>query len=57
MSNPQVELHIAKLGVITVELDLEKAPKSTANFLSYVESGPYDNLSQVTELIRAQDNL
>jgi peptidyl-prolyl cis-trans isomerase B (cyclophilin B) len=43
MSNPQVELHIAKLGVITVELDLEKAPKSTANFLSYVESGHYDN--------------
>ena len=26
-------------GVITLELDSEKAPKSAANFLSYVESG------------------
>jgi len=32
MSNPQVELHIADLGVITIELDAENAPKSTANF-------------------------
>ena len=27
MSNPQVELHIAKYGVITLELDAVKAPK------------------------------
>ena len=33
MSHPQVELHIAGYGVITLELDGEKAPKSTANFL------------------------
>ncbi|MDP1524206.1 MAG: peptidylprolyl isomerase [Rhodocyclaceae bacterium] len=29
-------------GVITLELDSEKAPKSAANFLAYVESGHYD---------------
>ncbi len=43
MTNPKVELHIAKLGVITLELDAEKAPKSTANFLAYVSKGHYDN--------------
>jgi peptidyl-prolyl cis-trans isomerase B (cyclophilin B) len=43
MSNPQVELHIANLGVITLELDQEKAPKTVANFLSYVKKGHYDN--------------
>jgi len=43
MSNPQVELHIADLGVVTIELDAENAPKSTANFLSYVEKGHYNN--------------
>ena len=43
MSNPQVELHIAGLGVITIELDAEKAPLSAANFLSYVAKGHYDN--------------
>ena len=43
MSNPQVELHIAGHGVITLELDQEKAPKSVENFLSYVKKGHYDN--------------
>ena len=43
MSNPTVELHIAGRGVITLELDQDKAPKSVANFLSYVASGHYDN--------------
>lgn len=42
MSNPKVELHIADYGVITLELDADKAPKSTANFLSYVAKGHYD---------------
>ena len=42
MSNPKVELHIAGHGVITLELDAEKAPVSTANFLSYVKKGHYD---------------
>jgi len=42
MSHPQVELHIAKLGVITLELDADKAPKSTENFLAYVKAGHYD---------------
>ena len=43
MSNPKVELHIANYGVITLELDQDKAPKSVANFLSYVKKGHYDN--------------
>jgi peptidyl-prolyl cis-trans isomerase B (cyclophilin B) len=43
MSNPQVELHIAGHGVITLEIDAEKAPKSAANFLAYVNKGHYNN--------------
>ena len=43
MSNPKVDLHIAGHGVITLELDAEKAPLSTANFLSYVNNGHYNN--------------
>lgn len=49
MSNPQVELHItinvaetATPGVITIELDAVNAPKSTENFLNYVNSGFYN---------------
>ncbi len=40
--NPQVELHIAGHGVITLELDAAKAPKSVENFLAYVRDGHYD---------------
>ena len=43
MSNPQVELHITGYGVITLELDADKAPKSTENFLAYVNKGHYNN--------------
>jgi peptidyl-prolyl cis-trans isomerase B (cyclophilin B) len=43
MSNPKVELHIADYGVITLELEQDKAPKSVANFLSYVNKGHYTN--------------
>jgi peptidyl-prolyl cis-trans isomerase B (cyclophilin B) len=43
MSNPQVELHVTGYGVITLELDQDKAPKSVANFLAYVNKGHYDN--------------
>jgi len=43
MTNPIVELHIAEHGVITLELDKEKAPLSVANFLAYIEHGHYDN--------------
>ena len=49
MSNPQVELHVtingaetATQGVITLELDAVNAPKSTENFLAYVNKGHYD---------------
>jgi peptidyl-prolyl cis-trans isomerase B (cyclophilin B) len=40
--NPKVELHIAGEGVITLELDEQKAPKTVANFLNYVRKGHYD---------------
>ena len=43
MSNPQVELHITGYGVITLELDQAKAPKSVSNFLAYVSKGHYNN--------------
>ena len=43
MSNPKVELHIKDHGVITLELDAVKAPKTVANFLSYVSKGHYSN--------------
>jgi peptidyl-prolyl cis-trans isomerase B (cyclophilin B) len=40
--NPRVELHIAGQGVVTLELDEQKAPKTVANFVSYVKKGHYD---------------
>ncbi|MDB5753452.1 MAG: Rotamase [Ramlibacter sp.] len=40
--NPKVELHIAGHGVVTIELDEAKAPKTVANFLNYVRKGHYD---------------
>ena len=43
MSNTQVELHVTNYGVITLELDQDKAPKSVANFLAYVAKGHYNN--------------
>ena len=43
MSNPQVELHIKDKGVITLELDQDKAPKTVENFLNYVNNGHYNN--------------
>ena len=43
MSNQKVELHVKDYGVITLELDADKAPKSTANFLNYVAKGHYNN--------------
>ena len=42
MSHPQVELHIQDHGVITLELDADKAPLSVENFLSYVANGHYN---------------
>ncbi len=43
MNPPQVELHINNHGVITLELDQDKAPASVANFLDYVLKGYYNN--------------
>jgi len=40
--NPKIELHIAGEGVVTLELDEQKAPKTVANFLNYVKKGHYD---------------
>ena len=49
MSHPQVQLNLtlntadgAKPGVIVLELDSDKAPESSANFLAYVNKGHYD---------------
>lgn len=42
MNSPQVELHVTGYGVITLELDAGKAPKSSANFLQYVRDKHYD---------------
>ncbi len=43
MSKPQVQLHIANYGIVTIELDDNKAPKTVANFLNYVNKGHYNN--------------
>jgi peptidyl-prolyl cis-trans isomerase B (cyclophilin B) len=43
MTNPKVELHIAGYGVVTLELDADKAPETVANFLNYAKNGHYDN--------------
>jgi peptidyl-prolyl cis-trans isomerase B (cyclophilin B) len=43
MTNPKVELHIKDHGVVTLELDAAKAPKTVANFLNYVNKGHYAN--------------
>lgn len=40
-NNPQVRL-TTNFGDIVLELNAEKAPKTVANFISYVESGHYD---------------
>lgn len=37
-----VKLH-TNHGVITLELDADKAPQTVANFLAYVEAGHYNN--------------
>lgn len=38
----QVDLHTSH-GVIRIELDEARAPKSAANFIDYVQRGHYDN--------------
>lgn len=40
-TNPRVKLH-TNMGDMVIELDAEKAPKTVANFLSYVNEGFYD---------------
>ena len=37
-----IKLH-TNLGVISLELDSDKAPKSAQNFIEYVQAGHYDN--------------
>lgn len=37
-----VKLH-TNYGIIGIELDQEKAPQTSANFIEYVKSGHYDN--------------
>ena len=38
----KIDFHIQDHGIITIELNTEKAPKSAANFLAYVNKGHYD---------------
>ena len=40
-ANPQVRI-TTSLGVIELELDAKRAPRTVANFLGYVDSGFYD---------------
>ena len=40
-ANPKVKIETSK-GTIIIELYADKAPKSVANFLSYVNAGAYD---------------
>jgi len=42
-ANPMVELK-TNLGVIVIELNADKAPKTVANFLQYVKDGFYNGL-------------
>ena len=42
-THPKVQIHVAKFGVITLELDAELAPATVTNFLSYVKEGHYTN--------------
>jgi len=43
MTQPIVEMKTT-LGLIQIELYPDKAPRSVANFLKYIETGYYDNL-------------
>ena len=40
-SNPRVRVQ-TELGDIVIELDVKRAPNTTANFLKYVDAGHYD---------------
>ncbi|PTY36662.1 hypothetical protein BGP77_05045 [Saccharospirillum sp. MSK14-1] len=42
--NPVKVLLTTTLGDITLELDTEKAPKTSENFISYVKEGHYDGV-------------
>ncbi len=42
-SNPKIKLETSK-GTMVLELDAEKAPKSSENFVNYVNDGFYDGL-------------
>lgn len=42
--NPKVEM-VTNKGRIVIELDPQKAPVTTANFIKYVESGHYNGLT------------
>jgi len=42
MANPKKVRLETSLGPVTIELDAERAPLSSANFLAYVNAGHYD---------------
>jgi peptidyl-prolyl cis-trans isomerase B (cyclophilin B) len=41
-ANPKKVRLETSAGAVTIELDTERAPKSAANFLAYVQAGHYD---------------
>ena len=43
LAEPQKVLMKTSMGEITIALDNDKAPKSVANFLAYVDAGFYDD--------------
>ena len=43
MSNPKIKLETSK-GMMVIELDAEKAPNTSANFVEYVKDGFYDGI-------------
>ncbi len=58
-NNPKVQI-CAEIGTITLEVFVDKAPKTSSNFLAYVDSGKYNNKSFFYRTVRMDnqpDNL
>ena len=53
--NPKVELHIQGQGVVTLELDEQKAPKTVANFLNAARSQDGNGYAVFGKVISGMD--
>ena len=49
-ANPKVKMETSK-GTMIIELYADKAPKSVANFLSYVNAGAYDGMLEENMIV------